>query len=108
MIGVACSVRVGLAQRPDSTSAKPVPGAFVGFITRVGEKAPVQSADVRLYWIDSMRVIKDAAGATSLDASIDTARSRLAVSNADGYFAVWRLPAGRYLMQSRRIGFEPV
>jgi hypothetical protein len=30
------------------------------------------------------------------------------VSDSSGYFAVWRLAPGRYLMHTRRIGFNPV
>ena len=97
------------AQRTDSPRvATPPPGAFVGFIKNANDSSPVRSADIRLYFMDSVGVVSDSAGNRSIDTFIDTLRSRLGVSDSTGYFAVWRLAAGRYLMNVRRIGFAPV
>jgi hypothetical protein len=97
------------AQRTDaSRAATPSPGAFVGFIKNTNDSSPVRSADLRLYFMDSVGVASDSAGNRSIDTFIDTLRSRLGVSDSTGYFAVWRLAAGRYLMNVRRIGFAPV
>lgn len=104
MVGAAAG-----AQRTDSSRvATPPQGAFVGFIKDANDSRPVRSADIRLYFIDSVGVGTDSSGNRSIDTVIDTLRSRLGVSDSTGYFAVWRLAAGRYLMNVRRIGFAPV
>jgi len=57
--------------------------------------------------MDSARMIREVTGDSSIETFIDTARSRLGVSDSIGSFAIWRLGAGRYVMNVRRIGFAP-
>jgi hypothetical protein len=92
-------------------SATPLPpsvpqAAFVGFVTDSAFHKPVYSVDVRLYFIDSSGTNRAAPGVP--DVFIDTLRSRIAVSDSIGYFTFWHLATGRYLMQARRIGFNPI
>lgn len=108
-LAVACvfgAVSTSAAQRRQGTPGSM--GAFVGFIKNSVNKGPVRSADLRLYFIDSTSAARDSSGSPYLETFIDTARSRLAVSDSTGYFTTWRLAAGRYLLSARRIGFSPV
>lgn len=70
--------------------------------------APIQLADLRLYFIDSTRTIRGLLGIETVDTYVDTARSRLAATDSTGFFAIWRLAPGRYWMHARRIGFSPI
>jgi hypothetical protein len=97
----------GVAQRVDSLRAPIAQASFVGFITNATDKSPVRTADVRLYYIDSMRTIREPVGGSSVETFVDTTRSRLRVSDSTGYFAIWHLAAGRYVMSVRRLGFSP-
>ena len=108
MTGLAVAAPPGNAQRSDSSRATPPSGAFAGIITNAVSNTPVQSADLRLFFIDSIRLIRGGSGDSSIDTFVDSARSRLAVSDSTGAFAIWRLAAGRYLMNVRRIGFAPI
>lgn len=97
------------AQMSDSSPVARVPaGAFVGYIRNASDSSGVRSADIRLYFMDSVAAARDSAGNRSIDTFIDTLRSRVGVSDSAGYFSVWRLTAGRYLISVRRIGFAPV
>jgi hypothetical protein len=108
IVGLAAAGSAGGAQRPDSARATVAPaGAFVGFIRSSIDAAPVRSADVGLYFADSVCATRDSAGGASIETFIDTTRSRLGVSDSTGYFAIWRLAAGHYVMSVRRIGFSP-
>lgn len=101
LVTVAAS---GGAQRQGA--ARPS-GAFVGTINSATDSAPVRSADIRLFLLDSVRAVKDSAGGNSVEAFIDSTRSRLGVSDSSGLFAIWYLAPGRYMMNVRRIGFAP-
>lgn len=106
--GLMCAASTGTAQRPDSGAAVPVPpGAFVGSIKNSVNKAPVRSVDLRLYFIDTV-TMRDSSGNAFLESFVDSARSRLALSDSAGNFAAWRVPKGRYLMYARRIGYTPL
>ena len=83
-------------------------GAFVGHIRSTLDSVPIRLADVRLFFIDSTRDVTLPSGAKTLDTFVDTARSRLAATDSTGFFAIWRLAPGHYLMQTRRIGFSPI
>src|SRR3954466_15752931 len=83
-------------------------GAFVGFLKSTIDSVPIRLADVRLFYIDSTKEITGPLGVKMLDTFVDTIRSRIAASDSSGYFAIWRLLPGRYLMNARRIGFNPV
>src|ERR1043166_2402776 len=87
----------------------PVPqGAFVGFLKSTIDSVSIRAADVRLFFIDSTREITEPLGVKSIETFVDSLRSRVAASDSTGYFAVWRLAPGRYLMTVRRIGFNPI
>ena len=84
------------------------PGAFVGHFKSSLNGTAIELVDVRLFFIDSTREVTTPAGEKMVDTFVDTTRSRLAATDSTGYFAIWRVQPGRYLMQSRRIGFEPI
>ena len=58
--------------------------------------------------VDSSRTIRPRQGAETVDIFVDTARSRVGVSDSTGAFAIRRLAAGRYMLYIRRIGFQPL
>lgn len=93
------------AQKPDSVHVPT--GRFVGTIINSVDSAPVRSVDIRLLYLDSSRTVRTARG-DSLELFIDSTRSRLAVSDSAGRFAVRRLEEGRFLLNIRRIGFAPL
>ena len=72
------------------------------------DSTPVRSADIRLVFVDSVRQLRDRTGHDSLEVFADSNRTRVAVTDASGAFAIRRLPAGRYLFHIRRIGYEPL
>ena len=97
------------AQQTDSAKVPVARGArFVGQINSITTTRPVTSADVRLMWVDSAHTEKDASGKESSEFFIDTTRSRVGISNDSGAFAISNVPAGHYLINVRRIGFEPI
>jgi hypothetical protein len=94
------------AQQSDSL---PTPtGRFLGHIVNTIDSTPVRTADIRLLFVDSSRVVRMRGGADSLEVFIDSTRTRLAVSDSTGGFIIRRLAEGRYLLQIRRIGFAPL
>ena len=100
------------AQQPDSTRA-PAPqsalrAAFIGHAINSIDNTPVRSADIRLVFIDSVRQVRGRNGRDSLEIFADSNRTRVAVSDSTGAFAIRRLAEGRYLLHVRRIGFEPL
>jgi hypothetical protein len=108
MAGLAATASSARAQRSDSPRAMTTPqGAFVGIIKNALDSTPVRSADIRLFFMDSGRVRLGAGGDSSIETFVDTTRSRLGLSDSTGAFAIWRLAAGHYLMNVRRIGYEP-
>jgi hypothetical protein len=109
LVGLATVASPCRAQRSDaSRSTAPPPGAFVGVIKNSIDSTRVRSADVRLFFIDSGHVVQDPTAGSSIETFIDTTRSRLGFSDSTGAFAIWRLAAGKYLLNVRRIGFNPV
>ena len=97
------------AQQIDSARAPAARGArFVGQINNLTTTRPVTTADVRLMWVDSAHTEKDVSGKESSEFFIDTTRSRVGITNDSGTFAINNVLAGRYVMNVRRIGFEPV
>src|SRR4051812_2181051 len=76
-----------LAQTADSARAPATQpaaprGGFSGRIRNSLDSSGVRTADVRLYYIDSVRVTHPGAP-DSLEAFADTARSRIAVTDAN-------------------------
>jgi hypothetical protein len=94
------------AQQPDS--ARVPTAAFVGRMISNLDSTPVRSADIRLVFLDSVRRVRSSGGQDSLEVFADSNRTRVAVTDATGAFAIRRLPAGRYLFHIRRIGYEPL
>lgn len=100
------------AQRPDTARA-PAPqpalrAAFIGHMINSIDSTPVRSADIRLVFIDSVRQTRGRNGRDSLEVFADSNRTRVAVSDSTGAFAIRRLAEGRYLLHVRRIGYEPL
>lgn len=96
------------AQARDSVVAGPAPAGFVGKIRNSLDSSGVRSADIRLMFVDSARKIAAKGGPDSVEIFVDTARSRIGVTDSVGNFAIRQLRAGRYLMEVRRIGFAPL
>jgi hypothetical protein len=97
------------AQQSDSARAPAVRGArFTGQINNLTTTRPVTTADVRLMWVDSAHTEKDASGKESSELFIDSTRSRVGITNDSGAFAINNVLAGHYVINVRRIGFEPV
>lgn len=94
-------------QQSDSVRRVSSGGRFVGEVRSVNTTLPVEAADVRLMFVDSVKVTKDAAGNTYDELIVDTARSRVGITNAQGEFAFRGLGPGHYVVNVRRIGFEP-
>jgi hypothetical protein len=94
------------AQQADTSRAPTA--AFVGRMISNLDSMPVRSADIRLVFIDSVQQLRARNGTDSLEVFADSSRSRVAVTDSTGAFAIRRLPAGRYLLHVRRIGYEPL
>lgn len=104
LIGVAAAHALS-AQQADSATLPT--GRFLGRLVNSLDSTPVRSADLRLLFVDSTRMVRSRRG-DSLEIFIDTLRSRVTVSDSSGAFAVRRLATGHYLVHIRRIGFAPV
>jgi len=99
------------AQQPASSSVATDSAStarFTGRLLNSIDSTPVRSADIRLLFVDSSKVVPGRRNRDSLDIFIDSSRSRLAVSDSTGNFAIRRLAPGHYIMSIRRIGFAPV
>src|SRR3954470_22135061 len=79
------------AQNPAPKPPAPSQAAFVGFLKSTIDSAPVRSADVRLFFVDSARELVEPLGLKSIETFVDTLRSRVVSSDSVGYFAVWHL-----------------
>jgi hypothetical protein len=101
-------IAVATPSGAQTTDPAPHPGGFVGRIRSALDSTAVRSADIRLMFVDSLRKIPSKRGPDSLDIFVDTARSRVGVTDTTGNFAIRRLAAGHYLMEVRRIGFAPL
>ena len=99
------------AQQPASSSVATDSAStarFTGRLLNSIDSTPVRSADIRLLFVDSSKVVPGRRNRDSLDIFIDTSRSRLAVSDSAGNFTIRRLAAGHYVISIRRIGFAPL
>ena len=97
------------AQAPDTSAARRARrgAAFDGSIASVKTTLPVELADVRLIYVDSAHV--DKTGSRGLeDIFVDSAKSRVAMSDEHGNFTIRNVSAGHYMINVRRIGFEPI
>src|SRR5215471_10158701 len=104
LIGIAAAHTLS-AQQTDS--APPPTARFLGRLINSLDSTPVRSADLRLLFVDSTHIVRSRRG-DSLEIFVDTARSRVTVSDSTGAFAVRRLATGHYLIHVRRIGFTPL
>jgi hypothetical protein len=104
LLGIAAPLH---AQQSDS-ARNGFKASFSGRIYNSIDSTPVRTADVRLFRVDSVRVLKDRRGKDSLDIFVDTARSRIAATDSTGAFIVRRMEEGHYVLNVRRIGFGPV
>jgi hypothetical protein len=86
----------------------PARAGFVGKIRSSLDSSGVRSADIRLMFVDSAKKVSSKSGVDSLEVFVDTARSRIGVTDSVGNFSVRQLRAGHYLMEVRRIGFAPL
>ena len=103
---VLCST-IASSQQADSIRVASRGSRFIGIIRSNTSGLPVQSADVRISFLDSVHVSKDAAGAQTSDLFVDSTRSRLAATDSAGMFSMRAVTPGHYMVQVRRIGFEP-
>ncbi|MDB4914592.1 MAG: hypothetical protein JWM95_2236 [Gemmatimonadetes bacterium] len=95
------------AQGPDSAS-RPQGVRFSGTVASITTTRPVTSADIRLLWLDSAHVDKAAPAGDTPEFFVDSSRSRVGITNDSGTFAIMNVPAGHYVLNVRRMGFEPV
>jgi hypothetical protein len=92
---------------PVATDSAPT-ARFSGRLVNSIDSTPVRSADIRLLLVDSSKVVRGRRNRDSLDIFIDSSRSRLAVSDSAGNFAIRQLATGHYIMTVRRLGFAPL
>ena len=93
------------AQVADSV---PPRAGFVGKIRSSLDSSGVRSADIRLMFVDSSRKVSAKNGVDSLEIFVDTARSRIGVTDSAGSFSMRQLRSGHYLLEVRRIGYAPL
>ena len=103
---MAAAAAAAHAQQPDSVRAPTA--AFVGRMISNLDSTPVRSADIRLVFLDSVKQVRGRNGQDSLEIFADSNRTRVAVTDSTGAFAIRRLLAGRYLLHIRRLGYEPM
>jgi len=106
-LALAALAPAGRASGQVADSVPPRAG-FVGKIRSSLDSSGVRSADIRLMFVDSAKKVSSKSGVDSLEVFVDTARSRIGVTDSVGNFSVRQLRAGHYLMEVRRIGFAPL
>jgi hypothetical protein len=98
---LACVLSAGVGaqqpQKPDSVVARRT--RLTGTIASIRTTLPVPLADIRLSWIDSTHSDKEF--------FVDSAKSRVAMTDSVGTFSFRNLLPGHYLVNVRRIGFSP-
>lgn len=102
------SVRAAGAQARDSTRTPAVGARFTGQINSFKTSKPVTTADIRLIWVDSVHTDSTKTGAEATEFFLDSARSKVGITNDSGTFAINNVAPGSYLLHVRRIGFDPV
>lgn len=103
LLGALALWPIGASAQQDSSRLVRVTGRVASIRTT----NPVAQADVRLFYVDSVhleRDTKDGAG----EIFVDSSRSRVAVTDSAGAFAIRGMPSGRYLVHVRRLGFTPI
>lgn len=104
LLACAAAIETLPAQQADSTRRT---ARFIGEIRSGTTALPVEAADIRLVFVDSMKGVQDSTGARYDEMFVDSARSRVGVTNADGAFTIRGVEPGHYLLNVRRIGFHP-
>lgn len=79
---------------------------FIGTIGSVSTGLPVSLADVRIVYIDSAHVDKSKPGDLG-EVFVDSAKSRASMTDTVGAFVMRNVFPGHYMINVRRIGFEP-
>jgi hypothetical protein len=100
-LAIACllSVSAGAQQPARSDSVVARRTRLTGTVASILTTRPVPLADIRLSWIDSTHADKEF--------FVDSAKSRIAMTDSAGAFAFRNLLPGHYLVNVRRIGFTP-
>lgn len=88
-------------------SARRVTGALIGHVVSSIDSAPASSVELRLLFVDSSKTAKTRNG-DSLEVFLDSLRTRVAVTDSTGAFAIRRVERGHYLFRLRRIGYQPM
>ena len=97
-----------LAVHAQTPAAAPS-GALIGRIRADVDSGPVRGADIRIMFVDSARVVRGTKGQSDgFELFPDSTRTRYAASDSTGAFALRAVPAGRYILNVRRLGFEPL
>jgi hypothetical protein len=105
---LCCTLAAPLvAQQSDSAAQSAPRRKFVGEIKSLTTARPVTGADVRLLFIDSVKTTGNAPGTRAEEAFIDSTRSRVGVTDSTGAFTIRDMTPGHYLVNVRRLGFEP-
>ena len=100
------ATRAPAAQQPDSV---PAPRAsFMGRVVSSVDSNGVRAADMRLIYVDSSKVTRGRRGEESLELFTDSSRSRVGITDSLGSFAIRRLAPGQYMLQIRRLGYQPI
>ena len=94
------------AQQPDSLPA--ARASFMGRVVSSVDSSGVRAADMRLIFVDSSKVTRGRRGEESLELFTDSSRSRIGITDSLGSFAIRRLEPGQYMLQIRRIGYQPI
>jgi hypothetical protein len=82
-------------------------GALIGHVVSSTDSAAAGSVELRLLFVDSSRTVKTKHG-DSLEVFLDSLRTRVAVTDSTGAFAIRRVAGGHYLFRLRRIGYQPM
>lgn len=104
LLACAAAFEALTAQQADSTRRT---ARFTGDIRSATTALPVEAADIRLVFIDSLIGVKDSTGARYDEMFVDSTRSRVGVTTTNGAFTIRGVEPGHYLLNVRRIGFEP-
>jgi hypothetical protein len=93
-------------QNADSAVSRTRFVRFTGTIASMATTRPVSLADVRIIYIDSAHANKDNPGELG-EVFVDSAKSRVGITDTAGAFIIRNVESGHYLINVRRIGFEP-
>jgi hypothetical protein len=108
LLALATPLAPAARAQQSGPSAQRAGGArFIGTVNSTSTTRPVSIADIRLLYVDSVHTAKNSLGISSVDVFVDSAKSRVGITNDSGTFAIRNIIPGRYLINVRRIGFAP-